>query len=392
MLHSYDKSVDSDLIDMQAYSARANEILSVHDNRTKADWETVLQTRKSLSSIAGVAELNTLEGEYFNLAIYRDSPVLDFVEMRNLPVGTLPFYRTRYSPATGFFAGSINAMGSTYYYATQDAGQTVTPFTIQSDEIMVPNLHPIYDMEKLQQRAEALKRLAIDMNIAIVNANLNTVFGATNVVTTDPAAAIVSYFGTGGAFGGKNVYVLDPGVQPGSVPAVNVYDLTAENGLTKKVYQQINDWSILMGRTVRKIYVPSASVGGYPVWRAMQDQAAIVALTTGQGNQNPGKAVTADSWAKFQRDDYRSVVGVDWFGLNVDIERQNWLPAGYCLVLTDQPASIMWDRLHLETGEDRVGTLEVPVTGYMSRRSEARNIATVRPDFLLRNFMVIKVQ
>ncbi len=389
---SFNPICDSDLIDMKAFTERATSMMTAIESATPEERAQKLEMRKALSAFAGVAELQGAEGDYMMLNIYRDSPTLDFVEMRNLPLGALPFYRTRYTTPIGFYMGSVNAAGSTVYYATNDFGQTVTPYVIQSEEVMIPNLNAIYDMQKLDQRQIALQRLAHDMQIAIINANLNTVFGAADVVSTDPAVSIVSYYTGGGSFSGQNVYVLDPGVVAAGYPTTNVYNLSTEGGLTKHVFQALNDYNIQAGRQIRKIYVPSAGVSGYPVWRSLQDSATLVALTTGQGNQNPSNAVPAEMWSQFQRSDWRSVVTVDWFGLRVDIERQNWLPPGYILVLTDQPASIMWDRLDLATGEDRAGTLEVPVNGYMSRRSEADNIATIRPSFALRNFLVIKCQ
>jgi len=387
----YDPTCDADVVSRQSLTER---VAAVTAEKSPEEKELALERRRALSAqgFAGVAELNALEGDYLELNIYRDSPVLDFVEMRNLPLGSLPFYRTRYSTPIGFYMGSVNAMGSTVYYATNDFGQTVTPFVIQSDEVMIPNLNAIYDMAKLEQRQIALQRLARDMQIAQVNACLNTLFGATDVISTDPAVALQNYYSGGGSFSGHNVYVLDPGVNASGFPTTNVFNLSTENGLTKHVFQALNDFSIQAGRRIRKIYVPSGSATGYPVWRAMQDEASIVAITTGQGNMNPANAVTQDMWSQFQRDDFRSVVTVDWFGLNVEIERQNWLPNGYVLILTDQPSVIMWDRLDLSTGDDHAGTLEQPVSGYMSRRSEAKNIATIRPDFCLRNFIVAKVQ
>ena len=387
----FDPSCDNDVVSTTSLVERVN---AVSADKTPEERELAFERRRALSAqgFAGVAELTSLEGDYLELNIYRDSPVLDFVEMRNLPLGALPFYRTRYNTPIGFYMGSVNAMGSTVYYATNDFGQTVTPFVIQSDEIMIPNLNAIYDMNKLEQRQIALQRLAHDMQIAQVNSCLNTLFGATDVVATDPAVALQNYYSGGGSFSGHNVYVLDPGINATGYPQTNVFNLSTENGLTKHVFQALNDFSITAGRRIRKIYVPSGSATGYPVWRAMQDEASIVAISSGNGNQNPANAVTPDTWAQFQRDDFRSVVTVDWFGLNVDIERQNWLPNGYVLILTDQPSVIMWDRLDLSTGDDHAGTLEQPVSGYMSRRSEAKNIATIRPDFGLRNFIVAKIQ
>lgn len=387
-----DYSCDTDIVDKFKLNQRANELFNKVHNRTDEEKAAVLEKRKALSAIGGVAELMSIEGDYYKLNVYRDSPILDFVEMRDLPLGAVPLYRTRYMTPVGFYAGSTNAMGASLRYATNDAVTQIFPFTVQTDEVVVPNISAVYDMARLEQRQAALERLAHDLQIALVNINLNTMLRATgNVITYDPAQAIQDYItNSTGSFTGKNVFVLDPGVQTSSMPSTNGFNLSSEGGLTKNVFQTINDFRLKAKRRIRKIYVPSAD-GGTPVWRAMQNEASIVALTTGQGNQNPANAIPDNFWKEFQTKDFSGVVTVNWFGLDVAIEVQNWLPAGYCLVLTDQPCSIMWDRLSLATGQDLAGTLEVPINGYESRRSEARQIATVQPDFCLLNFMVLRI-
>lgn len=387
-----DMTCDADVVNKVEFNKRAREVSAARNSRTPEDVAKILSNRaQALSSAAGIASLTGIEGDWQTLNVYRDSPVLDFVEMRDMPLGSVPLYRTRSFYPVGVFQGSVNAMGITHRYATNDAGTQVFPFTVQTEEVEVPNLSYIYDMARLQQRQAALDRLAHDLQIALVNVNLNTMFGVTsNVVTYDPAQAIQDYYSGGGSFSGKAVFVLDPGVQTTSFPSTNVKNLSTEGGLTKHVFQALNDYRLMAKRTIRKIYVPSAN-SGYPVWRSMQDEASIVALTNGQGNQNPANAIPDNFWKEFQTKDFAGVVTVNWFGLNVDVEVQNWLPAGYCLVLTDQPSTLMWDRLSLATGQDHNGTLEVPINGFDSRRSEARQIATARPDFCLLNFLVYKI-
>lgn len=387
-------------VDMVAWNKRANEIHTMVQDRTPEQKAEALEKRKALAALGGVAELNSLEGEYYDLTIYRDSPVLDFVEMRDLPLGSVAFFRTRYAPPVGFYMGSVNAMGSSYYYATSDYGQQVTPFVVQTDEVMIPNINFVYDMNRLEQRTKGLERLGYFLKEAMVNIALNTMFGASDVVGTDPATALTAYAAGGGSFAGKNVYVLDPGVIAAGVPTVNFYNIQSAQttamtyGLDKICFETINDWRIQIGRNIRKIIVSRApsSGSGKTAWRGMLDQASPVALVSSSGVANPAYAIPPDRWSEMQNEDFSKPVALNWFGLNVTIEAQNWMPAGYVLVLTDQPSVIMWDRLSLATGEDRAGTLEVPVSGYMSRRSEARQIATVRPDYTLRNWLLLEIE
>jgi hypothetical protein len=195
------------------------------------------------------------------------------------------------------------------------------------------------------------------------------------------------------------VYVLDPGVIAAGVPTVNFYNIVSAQstassyGLDKICFETVNDWRIQIGRNIKKVIVsraPSAG-SGKTAWRGMLDQATPVALVSGSGNSSPANAIPPDRWSEMQKADFSKPVTTQWFGLDVTIEAQNWVPAGYVLILTDMPTVIMWDRLSLATGEDRAGTLEVPVSGYMSRRSEARQLATVRPDYTLRNWLLLEI-
>ena len=389
---------DADVVDTAAFRERIERELSSIEGRTHEEKAAAFERRKALSGLGGVAELQSVEGDYMTLNIFRDSPVLDFAEIRDLPLGAIPFFRTRYTTPIAFYPGSVNAMGNTVYWATNDVGTQVTPFTFTSDEVMVPNLNAIYDMAKLAQRTEALKRLARDMKIAYTNIVLNTMLlnsSSVNVITDDPAVSLVNYFAGAGStyFNGLNVYVLDPGVVATGVPTTNAFDLSgSEIGLTKAVFQTINDYRIQFGLSVSRIYVPNApGTSGLPMWRGLQNSAAIVALTTGQGNQNPQKAVTPAKWQDLEDQNWGAAQVTDnWFGQSFDMVRQNWMPANYVLVQFNAPSCVVWDRLNLATGEDRAGTLEVPINGYMSRRSEAREIATARPAYCLKHFMVIK--
>ena len=390
------------VLDKAKFMEFARAELAKGEGRSLADKEkAVANVNKALSSIAGVAELNAIEGDYQILNIYRDSPALDFAEVRNLPLGSVPIYRTRYENPVGITIGGLAGVGGTEYYATSDVGVQVGTFTLKTNEIMVPNLNNIYDMVKLDQRKIGLKRLAEYMQMAICNAALNTVFGATDV-TSDPAVNIANYYTaanatwssgltyTAGAgyFNGKAVYTLDPGVLQGGIPTTNCFNLTAEGGLTRQVHQAIKTWSVQMGRVPKTMYVSNV---GAP-WEAMQNQATPVALVNGQGNQNPSRAIPAEKWAEFQNKDISGEITLDWFGTSIRVVRQNWIPQGYAFLTTNEPAMIMWDRLSLATGNIVEGSLETPVDAFYSRRSEARQVAMVRPDFCLRNFMVLKIQ
>ena len=386
------------------FSKFANETLSKQSARSNEDrGKSLAFVNKSMSSVAGVAQLNAIEGEYIILNLYRDSIPLDFVEMRDLPMGNIPVYRTRTINPINVFVGSLSGGSAIEYYATTDTGVQVSiPGPITTSKVMIPNLSNIYDMVKLDQRQAALDRLSRDLRNRITDACFNVAMG--QGMLADPAASIQTYFSaanqtwsagltytmSGSYFNNKNVYYLDPGVVQGGVPTTNCFDLSAEGGLTKNVFMALNSWRMQMGRNLSTIYVPNS---GAP-WEAFQQQASIVAAQTGaSGNNNPAKAITPEQWERFQSDDFGGEVTVPFFGMNVRIKRQNWLPKGYCFVTTDRPAVIMWDRLDLMSNNGAsYGSLETPVDAFYNYRSEGRQIVLAQPSPLLTNFLVIKVQ
>lgn len=340
---------------------------------------------------AGIASLNQIEGDYEILNIFRDSIALDFAEVRPLPVGTLPIYRTKQLYPVNVFPASLTGGASTHYFITKQNGAQVYPFTFGTEKVMMPNLNNLYDMEKLDLRKDAKGQLDRYMEIGYNNIAMNTVLGA--AALADPAASLQAYAAGGGSFAGKTVYALDPGVITASVPTVNYYDLTTEGGLTKRVFQMLNTHSIQIGRNFNRMYIPTAAASGKsPVWESLQNMATPVALVTGTGvTTDPAKAVPSEMWAEFQKDDFRGEVVVDWFGQRIAIRKQNWMPAGYAIVFSDRPCCVLWDRLNLQ-GAPNEGMLTTPVDGFYDEVSKFKNMAALRADYMLRNFAVLKLQ
>ena len=387
------------IVDKAAFARLANEVKTASMEARKDESKCLSNYNKFLSSIAGVAELQNIEADFEVLNIYRDSIPLDICEMRPLPLGTLPLYRSKYINPVGIGVASLAGVRSGNYYATRQFGQQVYPFTFGTDEVRIPNLNNLYDMQKLSERRDGLARIDQYLELGINNSVINTVFANpqspsyTNIAQFDPAQSIISYAANGGFFAGKTVYVLDPGVRIGAVPSVNYYDLSStESGLTKKVFQTVKTHSIQIGRNFNKMYIPQSATSGHsPVWESLQNLATPVALVVGQGNANPAAAVPHEMWSDFQKDDFAGAVDVDWFGTKVSIKKQNWIPEGYVLLFCDEPAAILWDRLDLQSGQPQEGVLEKPENGFYSLFSRSKNIAVARPDFLLRNVLLLKL-
>jgi len=397
------------VLNKPAFLKYAREVaLKVASKTDEEKAAGLAQFNKLLSSEAGIAQLSAIEGDWEILNILRDSFTTDYAEIRNLPMGTVPIYRTRTLNPVGMFTGSIAGVGGSVYWATSDTVTQVFPFTYSTERVIVPNLNNIYDMERLEQRKEALSRLDLFDREMFENIVLNTAMATsgTDVVNTDPATQIATYAGTGGSFSGHTVYVLDPGVVAASVPTVNFYDLHTEEGLTKRVFRTVNTHSIQIGRAFSTMYIPQAAYAGQaPVWESLQNLATPVALVygttstpagptlTNPTSYDPATAVPAQMWAEFQKDDFRGAVIVDWFGMRIAVKKVNWLPAQYALLFADgHPAALVWKRLDLSSGQPQEGTLVEPKDGFYSYVSKSHQIATARPDWSLRNFLVLEIQ
>jgi hypothetical protein len=254
------------VLDKKRFNAFARDVAAKSAARTQEDVAKSVGTmNRMLASAAGVAEIQSVEADYEVLNVYRDSPALDFMEMRNWPLGSIAIFRTKTTNPVNVLQAGILGVGPTNYYATNQTVVQVSPTTITTERVMTPNLNSLYDMAKLQERKDALENLDRYLEIGITNMALNTVFAnpsSVSVVTDDPAASIVNYFANGGSFAGQSVYVLNPGVIPAGYPSVNIYDLTSEGGLTKKVVQTINTHSIQIGRNFKTMYIPQAAVSG----------------------------------------------------------------------------------------------------------------------------------
>jgi|SRR5579884_3629557 len=386
------------VLDRQAFKKYANEVhykaLSRNEAEKAAAAEKVL---KVMSSFGGEAELKNIEADFHVLNILRDLPALDFVETRPLPLGELPIFRLKYKPYVNCTMGSLHGGLATGYYANKEYGFQVVPFTYGSESQMVPNLNNLYDMQKLAQRKDALERVDYSLKVIQNNICFNALLAnskSVSLVQDDPAVSLTNYFADGGSFAGKSVYVLDPGVPAAAVPSVNIYDLSAtENGLTKRVFQVLNTHRLQLGVNIPKLYIPQqATSGKSPVWESLQNLATPVALVTGTvGSADPAKAVDKDMWQEFQRADFSGSVIMNWFGMTVEVQKANWMPAGYLLAITDQPGIICWERLELQSNDGFEGIFEQPVDAFYSTYNRMKNIAVVRPDPGLKAFVIVKV-
>lgn len=332
------------------------------------------------ASEAGVITLEQADATFIDLNIHADDTVGEsFALVEKLEFGEIPVWKLRTEFPVRVQVGHLAGTPPGSFFQTNQSGTQVTPFQYTSDEFLVPNLVTAnYKLEAFQEKEIALERVARDMRLARQKIIVNTVLG--QAVLNPIATSLASYVG-GTPFSGKSVYVLDAGVDAGSVPTTNIISLTSEGGLTREVFKKQQTYANLASRDLGRMFIP---LSGAP-WEAYWDQASIVALADSEGNQNPGKAITPQKWEEVSNTVFqRKGLYLNWFGVQLWVQPTNILPEGYFITSTNRPACLVWDQYTASQSNEET----IFGNRAFNRRFEARSIATAQPDPYLLNFIV----
>lgn len=347
---------------------------------------------------AGVVTINQADATFIDLNVYADDSIgAAFTgAFSQLNFGQAAVYKTRQNYPIAVYIGNLAAGPPSMQFATVQQGVQVQPFQYFSKRFLVPNLvSPAYDLEKFQEKEEALKRVAKDMLLARQQYIINTVL---NQPLNQPiATSVVNYYSTV-PFNNRTPWVLDPQVQTDSVPTTNIFNLTTEGGLTRNVFKTIRTYCNQApaladdgemgsyGLEPRALFVP---VSGAP-WEAYWNQASIVGYSAvGSSNLDTTKAVPQDKWEQAVGMSFsRNGAYMNWFGTNIFVQPTNILPKGYCLLATDRPAILGWDQMSNSVSKEG-DSFDNPV-GF-NTRFEARSIALAQPDPFVDRAALIKV-
>lgn len=328
------------------------------------------------------------EGKFIDLAIHKDT-FCDDIGIRTDVLAETPIaWKTRYSPVVGVTTGSVYGAGVRTLYQTQDNAQFLTPFLIDTQEVMVPTMALTQDPAKLGQRQAGLLRqaeaLKLQMETFIINFLTGQPLGtALNQSVYNYATQVVS------PYTDKTVYVADPGVESGTYETSNIINVQGEGGLTPSVWQALLTQELLTGRRVNTIHIPKK---GLP-WLKMLQYATIVAnasnFSSGQASNQYLAGVPADEWTKTWKMDMTSALEngliIEIFGRQYKIKANNALPKGCAICTTDEPA------LEIFNVTDRSYDYDVndPREPYFVSHGSKRQMAVALPDPWVRNWYML---
>lgn len=346
----------------------------------KSLYENGIPATEEHAAMAGVATLEQTDATFIDLNIRADDTIGDaFVEWQPLKLGEVPVYKTRYDYPVQVNFGHLGGGPPQRFYETVQSGTAVTPFQYFTDETQIPNLVLAnFDLAKFKEREKAFEGIARAIRLARQKIILNTMFGQPLFQALSPS---FNAYAVSNPFNGKNVYILDPDVQAGSVPTTNVIDLHGEGGLTRNVFMKQQTYANQADRKLVRMFIP---VSGAP-WEAYWQQASIVAYTTSEGNQDVRKAIPPSKWEEVINQSFRKTGGyMKWFDADpIFVQPSNAIPASYWLTSTTDPGLLAWDQLDLDVSEEE----SIRGNRAMNRRYEARSAATAQPAPLLLNFV-----
>jgi hypothetical protein len=352
---------------------------------TRAKNASKLISQEENAAFQGSVTITQAEATYIDLNIRAYSGLGDhFASFVDLGIGEVAIYKYRQDYPVRINMGHLAGGPPMVKFQTVQSGVQVTPFQYFSEETLVPSLvNTSFNIGKFGEKEKALARIANDMAIARQQYIINTLLN--QPLSNTIAASLAAYY-VSTPYVGRTPYLLDNYVDPGSVEASNILNVTIEGGLTRNVFRAIRSLSILQGRVPKSMFIP---ITGKP-WEAYWNQASIVSAVTGAaGNADTRAAIPPSKWAEAADMGFtENGQTMSWFGMSLWVQPINLFPSGYFMVSSDQPAVMGWNQLEMTISE------EDQLTGsqrQLARRYEARSMALAQADPQLRNFMVGKL-
>jgi len=321
------------------------------------------------------------EGRFIDVAIHKDRFLTDAAIVTGLDVETPTVWKTRYAPVVGVATGSVYGSPFTTMYITQDNWATLTPFVIDSEQTLVPKMALTQDPEVLGQRQAALERQAEALGLQEETMLISVL--CQQPLGTDIPTSVTNQMAISSPYANRTVYVLDPGVQSGTVETSNNINVSSENGLTFAVAEAVADQAYLSKRQPRTVHIP---VAGLP-WRTLMRTATLVATTYPSGTANPDlKVVPPSKWEEIWNSNFYNGVVLNWGGYNLNFKTNNVLPQGYGIITTNQPAAEVFNVKGRSLDIDIETDARNP---YFVSHYSKREVAICVPDPWLRNIWFI---
>jgi hypothetical protein len=336
---------------------------------------------------AGVVTLTQAEAKFFDLNIRAYTDMSDyFCQARDIQPGETGFFKTRAFNTIGVRSVSLSGESNGIKFASVQNGFPVSTSAFGTSKYIVPAIvNDNYDIAKFLERESAVERAAYELKLAKQQYRINAMLG--QPLSMPLAQSIPAYFNAPPAIG-SGAYVLDQGVQQGSMATTNALDLTNFGGspLVKYAWKKLATQMFLQHKTPVAMFVP-VDPG---VWEPRFDEASVVALANGQGNQNPANTIPPAEWEKRLNTGF-SEQGqyIEMFGMRIWVQPVNILPVGYALVATNYAAVLEYNKLAgFYTDEQSAGNTP-QMRGY-NTRVDYIDCGWLSPAPALLNFTVLK--
>lgn len=336
---------------------------------------------------AGVVTLQQAEARFYDLNVRAYTDMSDyFADSRDIQVGETGFFKTRSFNPIGVRAVSLAGTSPAMKFVSNQAGFPVPTSAFATDKYIVPSIvNDNFDINKFMERESAIERAAYEIKKAKQKYRINAMLR--QPLTNELAVSIPAYFAAAPTIG-PTAYVLDNGVQVGSMATTNALDLRTNGGspLVKQAWKKIATQMFLQHRTAVALFVPVDPA----VWEPRFDEASVVALSGSNGNQNAANAIPPAEWEKrFNAGFSEQGQYIDMFNMKVWVQPVNILPPGYALLSTSDAAVLEYNKLE-GNYSDEVPRGNAPTMRGYSDRTDYIDCGWLAPDPALLNFTVIR--
>jgi hypothetical protein len=334
---------------------------------------------------AGTATVQQAEARFYDLNIRAYTDMSDFfVAGRDIQPGETGIFKTRSFNQIGVRQAALSGGPPAMKFASVQSAVAVSTEAFGTSKYVVPAIvNDNFSIAKFQEREAAEERAAYEMKLAIQKYRINSMLR--QPLMSDLATSIPAYYGSAPTIGATS-YILDPGVQAGSMATTNALNLTSTGLITKAGFKKINTQMILQRRTAVALFVPVDPA----VWEARFDEASPVALVNSQGNQNPANAIPPTEWEKrFNSGFNEQGQYIEMFNMRIWVQPVNILPTGYAILSTNEAAVLEYNKLE-GSYSDEVSQGNAPTMKGYNSRVDYVDKGWLAPDPGLLNFSVIR--
>lgn len=354
--------------------------------------------RETASGMSDINSIRAVAGKFIDITVRKDNIAYDFCIRASKDAEDTLYWNSSYNQPVGVTVSSIDGTGPGTLYAKASNRVFIPPdFSYDAAKVMVPRFGLNIDEQAIGLYESALAEQADALKLYEQNALFSvlcSIPGTLQPMGQDIVTSLQNYAALSNVYLGKTVYVLNPGVQPGTRESTNVISVTTQGGFTNEVFLAMKRYEVLSGRKIVTVYAPKI---GFP-WEQLIYQANSVTVVnpsiTSGGASNPAlvSVPAAIAEKRFNMDPQALLEGEGMvvqgpLGMSVRFKCNNFLPQGLCVFSTDQPAAVWYD----VTNRSQSVEIESPLMPYMKERHEKRTAAIAAPHPWSPNWGIIQL-